>query len=130
MKKMSTEIWRLEAVRDLLIKEAPELTDLGMRIASVKATALEHGQIGRSWSHLRVAIYLTEAEWLLVERLTKETPQLLASKWEDDRGPATDPSIEFGKHTKVTTSPFRTDFAYRFRGTTLPADAGATGEGE
>ena len=67
MWKMETTAGTLDALRKALAQTSPELVDFGMRVASVKATALDWGTIGDTWVGYPVTMYLTDAEYLAVK---------------------------------------------------------------
>lgn len=66
MWKMETNLGVLEDLRRTLSQTSPELVDLGMRIASVKATAMDWGLVG-IWADNAATVYLTDAEYLAVK---------------------------------------------------------------
>lgn len=62
MWKLTTTVDMLELIRSFLAKEAPEQIDLGLRIASAKATAIASVRLAVDVTKLDVVVYLTEAE--------------------------------------------------------------------
>ena len=72
MWKMETNVGILDALRREVAKTSPEMVDLGMRIGSVKATAMDQGVAGDTWLGYACTIFLTDAEYDLIQRVAAE----------------------------------------------------------
>jgi hypothetical protein len=79
MWKLTTTVDMLERLRSFLAMEAPEQIDLGLRIASAKATAIENHPPDEHDEHVPsypVVVYLTEAEHRFIADAQMETKKL------------------------------------------------------